>query len=107
MRTEVSVYPEIALRELIANALIHQDFSVTGAGPMVEIYDDRIAVTNPGTLLPGKKPDRLIGTTPESRNETLASSFRRYRICEERGTGFQKIVGAVELFGLPPLLLQP
>ena len=104
LRTEVSVYPEIALRELIANALIHQDFTVTGAGPMVEIYDDRIEVTNPGTLLPGKKPDRLIGTTPESRNELLASSFRRYRICEERGTGFQKVVGAIELFGLPPLV---
>ncbi len=88
LRTEVSAYPEIALRELIANALIHQGFSVTGAEPMVEIYDDRIEVTNPGTLLPGKKPDRLIGTTPESRNETRASSFRRYRICEERGTGF-------------------
>lgn len=107
LRTEVSVYPEIALRELIANALIHQDFTVTGAGPMVEIYDDRIEVTNPGTLLPGKKPDRLIGTTPESRNEKLASSFRRFRICEERGTGFQKIVRAIELFGLPPLVLSP
>lgn len=104
LRTEVSVYPEIALRELIANALIHQDFTVTGAGPMVEIYDDRIEVTNPGTLLPGKRPDRLIGTTPESRNEQLASSFRRYRICEERGTGFQKVVRAIELFGLPPLV---
>jgi ATP-dependent DNA helicase RecG len=107
LRTEVSMYPEIALRELIANALIHQDFSVVGAGPMVEIYDDRIEVTNPGTLLPGKKPDRLIGTTPESRNEKLASSFRRFRICEERGTGFQKVVSAIELFGLPPLLLTP
>jgi predicted HTH transcriptional regulator len=104
LRTEVSLYPEIALRELIANALIHQDFTVTGAGPMVEIYDDRIEVTNPGTLLPGKRPDRLIGTTPESRNEQLASSFRRYRICEERGTGFQKVVRSIELFGLPPLV---
>ena len=104
LRTKVSVYPEIALRELIANALIHQDFTVTGAGPMVEIYDDRIEITNPGTLLPGKRPDRLIGTTPESRNEQLASSFRRYRICEERGTGFQKVVRAIELFGLPPLV---
>jgi ATP-dependent DNA helicase RecG len=104
LRTEVSVYPEIALRELIANALIHQDFTVTGAGPMVEIYDDRIEITNPGTLLPGKRPDRLIGTTPESRNEQLASSFRRYRICEERGTGFQKVVREIELFGLPPLV---
>ena len=107
LRAEVSVYPEIALRELIANALIHQDFSVTGAGPMVEIFDDRIEFTNPGSLLPGKRPDRLIGTTPESRNEILASAFRRLRICEERGTGFQKVVQSVELFGLPPILFTP
>lgn len=107
LRTEVSVYPEIALRELIANALIHQDFSITGAGPMIEIFEDRIEFTNPGGLLPGKKLDRLIGTTPESRNELLASAFRRYRICEERGTGFQKIVSAIELFGLPPVVFTP
>ncbi len=104
LRQQVSIYPEIALRELIANSLIHQDFSISGAGPMVEIFDDRIEFTNPGTLLPGKKPDRLIGTTPESRNEILASSFRRFRICEERGTGFQKVIQSVELFGLPPIL---
>ncbi len=103
LRQEVSVYPEIALRELIANALIHQDFTVTGAGPMVEIFDDRIEFTNPGGLLPGKRTDRLIGTTPESRNEALAFAFRRYRICEERGTGFQKVVQSIELFGLPPI----
>lgn len=107
LRTEVSVYPEIALRELIANALIHQDFSVTGAGPMIDVYSDRIEITNPGTLLPGKRPDRLIGATPESRNEKLASSFRRFRICEERGTGFQKVVREIELFGLPPLVMAP
>ena len=71
LRAEVSVYPEIAFRELIANALIHQDFSITGTGPMVEIFDDRIEFTSPGSLLPGKRPDRLIGTTPESRNELL------------------------------------
>jgi predicted HTH transcriptional regulator len=71
---------------------------------MVEIFDDRIEFTNPGALLPSKRPDRLIGTTPESRNELLASAFRRYRICEERGTGFQKVVQSVELFGLPPIL---
>lgn len=103
LRTEVTVYPEIALRELIANALIHQDFSISGAGPMVDVYSDRITITNPGTLLPGKKLDRLIGATPESRNEKLAFSFRRFRICEERGTGFQKVVKAIELFGMPPL----
>lgn len=103
LRVEVAVYPEIALRELIANALIHQDFTIAGAGPMIEVFDDRIEFTNPGNLLPGKTVDRLIGATPESRNEVLAAAFRRYRICEERGTGFQKVVAAVELFGLPPI----
>lgn len=103
LRAETSVYPEIALRELIANALIHQDFSIRGTGPMIEIFDDRIEITNPGRLLPTKKIDRLIGATPESRNEILASTFRRYNICEERGSGFQKAVSSIELFGLPPL----
>lgn len=103
LRTTTTVYPEIALRELIANALIHQDFSVRGAGPMIEIFQDRIAIFNPGKLLPSKKLDRLIRTTPESRNEILASAFRRFNICEERGSGFEKAVVAIELYGLPPL----
>lgn len=103
LREETSVYPEIALREIIANALIHQDFTVRGSGPMVEIFEDRIEISNPGKLLPGKKIDRLIRTSPESRNEVLAAAFRRYNICEERGSGFEKSVWAVELFGLPPI----
>ena len=103
LREDTSIYPEIALRELIANALIHQDFSIRGSGPMVEIFDDRIEISNPGKLLPSKKIDRLIRTTPESRNEVLAQAFRRYNICEERGSGFEKTVIAIERFGLPPL----
>ncbi|MEL7639534.1 MAG: ATP-binding protein [Solidesulfovibrio sp.] len=103
LRAEVSVYPEIALREVVANALIHQDFSLTGTSPMIELFDNRIEVTNPGNLLPTKSLDRLIGTRPESRNEMLASTFRRFGICEERGTGFQKAVAAIELYGLPPV----
>ncbi len=105
-RHDVSMYPEIALRELIANALIHQDFTIPGTGPMIEIFDNRIEFTNPGSLLPSKKLDRLIGTTPESRNELLASAFRRYRICEERGTGFLKVVTSAELYGLPPVAFE-
>jgi ATP-dependent DNA helicase RecG len=103
LRVQVTIYPNRALRELLANALIHQDFGVTGAGPAVEIFDNRIEFTNPGSLLPTKQIDRLIGTAPESRNEILAGAFRRYNICEERGTGFQKVITDVELFGLPPV----
>ncbi len=103
LRRKTAVYPEIALRELIANALVHQDFSIRGSGAMIEIFDDRIEISNPGKLLPGKKIDRLIRTTPQSRNELLAKAFRRYNICEERGSGFEKAVVAIEFYGLPPL----
>lgn len=103
LRKKQTVYPEIALREIIANALIHQDFSISGAGPLIEIFDDRIEVSNPGGLLPSKRLDRLIGTQPESRNEQLARAFRRYKICEERGSGLLKAGLQVELYGLPPI----
>lgn len=103
LRKKRTVYPEIALREIIANALIHQDFSVTGASPLIEIFDDRIEVSNPGGLLPSKQLDRLIGTQPESRNEQLARAFRRYKICEERGSGLLKAGLEIELYGLPPI----
>jgi ATP-dependent DNA helicase RecG len=84
----------------------HQDFTIRGKSPMIEIFDDRIEITNPGTLISSKNVDRLIGTNPESRNEVLAQAFRRYHICEERGTGFVKTILAIELFGLPPLKLE-
>ena len=103
LRKKVTIYPEVALRELIANALIHQDFSLTGTGPMVEIFADRIEIRSPGSLLPSKKTDRLIGTQPESRNEFLAKAFRRYKICEERGSGLLKAGLEIERYGLPPL----
>ena len=103
LRVKRTVYPEIALREIIANALIHQDFSITGAGPLVEIFSDRIEISNPGGLLPSKQLDRLIGTQPESRNERLARTFRRLKICEEQGSGLLKAGIEVELYGLPPI----
>ncbi|WP_431064034.1 ATP-binding protein [Methylotuvimicrobium sp.] len=106
LRTDASIYPEIALRELIANALIHQDFTIRGSGPMIEVFSDRIEISSPGKLLPGKKIDRLIRATPESRNEVLAAAFRRFNICEERGSGFEKAITAIELFGLPPLKVE-
>jgi len=103
LRQKTTVYPELALREIIANALIHQDFTIPGAGPLIEIYDDRIEVSNPGRLLPSKSLDRIIGTQPESRNEKLAGAFRMYKICEERGSGLVKAAVQAEVYGLPPI----
>jgi ATP-dependent DNA helicase RecG len=106
LRKTVPMYPELAVRELVANAIIHQDFFVTGAGPMVEIFSDRIEITNPGEALVDTR--RFVDTPPKSRNDVLASLMRRFRICEERGSGIDKVVFQVELFQLPaPLFEKP
>ena len=104
LRKEVSMYPELAVRELVANALIHQDFFMTGVGPMVEIFEDRIEITNPGAPL--VSIERFVDTPPRSRNEGIASLMRRIGICEERGTGWDKIVFQTEYYQLPAPLTE-
>lgn len=104
LRREVRMYPEIAIRELVANALIHQDFSIRGTGPMVEIFDSRVEITNPGRPL--VQTDRFLDKPPKSRNEALAAFLRRMGISEERGTGIDKIVFETELYQLPAPLFE-
>ncbi|MDC7999695.1 putative DNA binding domain-containing protein [Aequorivita todarodis] len=99
LRTESRMYPEIAIRELIANALIHQDFTVKGF-PMIEVYSDRIEISNPG--IPLITPDRFIDAY-RSRNEKLADLMRRLGFCEEKGSGLDKVIYYNELFQLPPI----
>ena len=48
VRTTTHAYPKKAIREILGNALVHQDFNERGTGVTVDIYDDRIEVTNPG-----------------------------------------------------------
>jgi ATP-dependent DNA helicase RecG len=104
LRKTVPMYPELAVRELVVNVLIHQDFFVKGAGPMVEIFADRMEITNPGEPLVAA--NRFLDTPPKSRNETLASLMRRMGICEERGSGVDKVVFQTELFQLPAPLFE-
>ena len=98
LRREVKMFPEIALRELFANALIHQDFDEVGASVMVELYDDRIEISNPGK--PFISTDRFIDEY-RSRNERLADIMRRLGICEEKGSGVDKVIQTSEIFQLP------
>ena len=97
LRKEVRMYPKDAIRELVANTLIHQDLSIKGA-PVVEIYSDRIEFTNTGT--PVIAPFRFIDEY-QSRNEILANLMRRLGMCEEKGSGFDRVIFLCEYYQLP------
>ncbi|HRE54478.1 MAG TPA: ATP-binding protein [Candidatus Competibacter sp.] len=104
LRKQVPMFPELAIRELVANAIIHQDFHLTGTGPMVEIFAGRMEITNPG--LPLVQTDRFLDSPPRSRNEALASFMRRIGVCEERGSGVDKVVMQTERYQLPAPLFE-
>lgn len=98
LREEVKMFPKQAIRELIANALVHQDFTMTGMSVMIEMYANRLEISNPG--VPFIKVERFIDEY-QSRNEKLADVMRRLGICEEKGSGVDKVVKAVEDSQLP------
>ncbi|MDR0606226.1 MAG: putative DNA binding domain-containing protein [Bacteroidales bacterium] len=98
LRKETTMYPEIAIRELVANALIHQDLTERGF-PMIEIFSDRVEISNAGTPL--VSPERFIDAY-RSRNDKLADIMRRMRFCEEKGSGMDKVIFQNELYQLPP-----
>lgn len=98
LRREVEMFPAIAIRELVANAMIHQDFSQTGTSLVIEIYSDRMEISNPGK--PFIPIDRFIDEY-QSRNERLADLMRRIGICEEKGSGIDKVIAHVEAYQLP------
>jgi ATP-dependent DNA helicase RecG len=99
LRKNVLMYPELAVRELVANAIIHQDLTITGAAPMIEIFANRLEITNPGA--PIVDIIRFLDSPPRSRNELMAAFMRRIGICEERGSGIDKVVSQTELYQLP------
>ena len=104
LRKDLPLYPRLAIRELVANAIIHQDLTQSGNGPTVEIFSSRIEITNPG--IPLVEPERFVDAPPRSRNESLASMMRRIGVCEERGSGWDKIGFEIELHQLPAPLVE-
>ncbi len=98
-RRDLPMYPALAVRELIVNALIHQDFFITGSGPMIEVFSNRMEISNPGQPL--IEVNRFLDNPPRSRNEALASWMRRIGLCEERGSGIDKVIFEIEAFQLP------
>jgi len=98
-RKEKKMYPEIAIREFVANALIHQDFTISGANSLIEIFDTRIEITNAG--IPLIDTERFIDHAPISRNEDLADFMRQIGFCEELGSGIDRALAQISVYQLP------
>lgn len=88
-----TAFSMLTIRELVANAIIHQDLSIKGA-PVVSIFDNYIDIYNPGVPIIDK--ERFLDTPSRSRNESLAYAMHRVGICEERGSGYDKVIDDIE-----------
>lgn len=99
-RTREITYPRVAIREFMANVMVHQDFTITGMPLTIEIFSNRIVFTNPGALL--NDANRLIDLPPRSRNENLAQAMLQVDLCERRGSGYDRAVEGIESMCLPP-----
>lgn len=92
------VFPREAIRELIANMVMHQDLSSNGYPPRIEIYDDRIEFTNAGSPVIGI--DRFLDSNM-SRNPKLARLMHFMKLAEERGMGIDRVESECERNYLP------
>ena len=101
-RIDEPLYPPLATREALANALCHRDYSIGGGSIGIAIYEDRLEVTSSGSLHFGLTPDKLFAPH-ESRpwNPLIARTFYRRGIIEEWGSGTLKMAELASGAGLP------
>jgi ATP-dependent DNA helicase RecG len=99
-RYDICEIPLEALREAVGNAVIHRDYAMRGTSLMVEVYEDRITIKNPGGLPPGVTVDALTQISIR-RNETIADMFSRIDRAERIGSGIRRIIDLMTNAGLP------
>ena len=98
-REAVPTYPVVAIRELTANMMVHQDFAIKGMPLTIEIFENRLTFTNPGSSL--NDVNRLIDLPPHSRNEAMAQMMLLLDMCERRGSGYDRATDAIAQMKLP------
>ena len=101
-RKEIPQIPYEALREAVINAVTHRDYFEKGANVMVEMFDDRIEITNPGGLVKGLRP-KDFGKKSVLRNPNIANLLHRIKYIEKMGTGISKIRTLIKSAGLRPV----
>ncbi|GHT82515.1 hypothetical protein FACS1894125_5140 [Actinomycetota bacterium] len=92
--------PLNAIREIVINALMHQDYSVKSTRMQVAVYDDRIEIVSPGGLVPGMTIEDMKKVKSIRRNSAIAGVFKELKITETWGSGAQRAVDEIVGFGL-------
>jgi len=100
-RQDIPEYPEIALREVLVNAVAHTDYSLTGMRIRVAIYADRMEIENPGMLPFGMTLDDLKAGVSRIRNRVIARVLRELGLLEEWGTGYRRVMEDCRTGGYP------
>lgn len=99
--------PLDAVREALINAIVHRDYSISGADIKLAIFDDRIEITSPGNFPKSLDINDILSGRSEIRNKVLARFFREINYIEQWGTGIRKIITLCEENGLKrPLFLE-
>lgn len=104
VRKKTYSVPEISVREFLANAVVHQDFTQMGSRATVEVFKDKIKITNPG--VPIVSVDRFIDTPSRTRNPRFAELMRNAGLVEQRGSGVDRAIREIEKSSLPPPLIE-
>ncbi|MCX6844942.1 MAG: hypothetical protein NTX53_21995 [candidate division WOR-3 bacterium] len=100
-RREIPELPLEALREAVVNAVCHRDYFERGANVMVEIFDDRVEISNPGGLPKGLSPEEF-GKRSVTRNRNIANLLHRLDYIEKMGTGIARMRNWMAGAGLKP-----
>lgn len=102
-RKEILDIPEVALREAVVNAHCHRDYFEKGAHIMIEVYDDRVLISNPGGIPKGLDAKKF-GQISFTRNPIIAAVLQRANYIEKMGTGITRIANAMKNADLPPAM---
>ncbi|MEI7901473.1 MAG: helix-turn-helix domain-containing protein [bacterium] len=100
-RKDVWNVPLEAVREALTNALVHTDYSQTGAPIRVAIFDDRIEIENPGLLAPGMTIADIRQGVSKIRNRVIGRVFKELNLIENWGSGFQRMAASCQAINLP------
>ena len=98
-RIEKWEIPLDAIKEALTNSICHRDYYDTAANIMVELYDDRLEISNPGGLLPIVA--RNFGHMSKSRNPKVFELFTRMDLVEKVGSGIPRMADLMKEAGLP------